>query len=84
MMHSAHSFLRRLGADRGDHDESAPRPSGLPPDVPAREPDEQPKRGPDGPRTPYPVDDPGVADPAGPGSEPDYLPGRPPEPPQRM
>ncbi|KAA2237226.1 hypothetical protein [Salinarimonas soli] len=36
-------------------------------------PDGTPDR-PTGPRTPYPVNDPGIADPAGPGSEPDYLP----------
>jgi hypothetical protein len=43
---------------------------------------EQPKQpledlelGPEGPRTPYPVDQP--IDPTGPGSEPDYFPGKP-------
>jgi hypothetical protein len=35
---------------------------------------ERPKPGPAGPRTPYPVNDPGFADPRKPGSEPDYVP----------
>jgi hypothetical protein len=39
-----------------------------------------PDIGPSGPRTPYPVDDPGITDPKGPGSEPDYLPGAPKDP----
>jgi hypothetical protein len=54
-----------------------PLPGGiLPTDAPQPvEPDETPDVGPTGPRTPYPVDDPGVGDPTGPGSEPDYLPG---------
>ena len=34
-----------------------------------------PERGPKGPRTPYPVDEP--VDPKGPGAEPDYFPGKP-------
>jgi hypothetical protein len=38
-------------------------------------PDETPKPGPKGPRTPYPVDDPGITD--LPGQEPDYIPGTP-------
>jgi hypothetical protein len=46
----------------------------LPPD-----PDDVPQPGPNGPRTPYPVDDPPL-DPRGPGSEPDYLPGVPTDP----
>jgi hypothetical protein len=33
-------------------------------------PDEKPRPGPAGPRTPYPVNDPGFADPNKPGSEP--------------
>jgi len=37
-------------------------------------PDENPRPGPRGPRTPYPVNDPGIADPDKPGSEPDYIP----------
>jgi hypothetical protein len=37
-------------------------------------PAEAPRPGPEGPRTPYPVNDPGIGDPTGPGSEPDYLP----------
>ena len=52
--------------------EPDPPPSPEPP-----EPDEQPVPGSRGPRTPYPVNDPGIIDPARPGSEPDYLPGRP-------
>lgn len=44
-----------------------------------KEPGEGPRPGhgpePNGPRTPYPVDDP--VDPHGPGSEPDYFPGKP-------
>jgi hypothetical protein len=47
-------------------------------------PDEQPDIGPTGPRTPYPVNDPGIDEPAGPGSEPDYLPGGPTDPGVRM
>lgn len=45
--------------------------------VPRPPPDERPVQGPYGPRTPYPVDAPGNADPQGPGSEPDYIPGSP-------
>lgn len=56
-----------------------PRPS---PDRPA--PDRAPRPGPSGPRTPYPVDDPGVVDPRGPGSEPDVFPGRPLDPGTRI
>lgn len=48
------------------------------------EPDEGTIKGPDGPRTPYPVDDPGIADPKGPGSQPDFIPGVPIEAPPRM
>lgn len=59
-----------------------PLPGGhIPGEVPpAPEPDEMPDTGPTGPRTPYPVSDPGISDPAGPGSEPDYLPGMPTNP----
>ena len=46
---------------------TAPRP------IPGR-PDEAPRPGPAGPRTPYPVNDPGFADPNKHGSEPDYIP----------
>ena len=38
--------------------------------------DDRPARAP-GRRQPYPVNDPGIADPDRPGSEPDYDPGRP-------
>ncbi|GJD94702.1 hypothetical protein [Methylobacterium iners] len=62
-----------------------PLPGGIPGDLPPTpQPDEQPEIGPTGPRTPYPVNDPGVVDPAGPGSEPDYLPGAPTDPGVRM
>ena len=59
-----------------------PAPGGnIPSDVPPRPiPDEPPDIGPTEPRTPYPVNDPGVMDPKGPGSEPDYLPGNPTDP----
>lgn len=51
----------------------------VPPDAPATvPPDERPVDGPAGPRTPYPVNDPGIADPdRQPGSAPDVIPGRP-------
>jgi hypothetical protein len=52
-------------------------PSEVPPNPP---PDEMPDIGPSGPRTPYPVNEPGINDPKGPGSEPDYLPGTPENP----
>lgn len=61
----------------------SPVPTIPPPDDPipgGRLPDEQPEIGPLGPRTPYPVNDPGLSDPRGPGSEPDYLPGQPSDP----
>jgi len=58
-----------------------PSPGGnIPSEVPPRTPDETPDIGPGGPRTPYPVNDPGISEPTGPGSEPDYLPGRPTSP----
>jgi hypothetical protein len=59
-----------------------PVPGGnIPTEIPpTRSPDEQPDVGPSGPRTPYPVNDPGITDPGGPGSEPDYLPGNPTNP----
>jgi hypothetical protein len=41
-------------------------------------PGQPPVPGPKGPRTPYPVDDPGISD--LPGSEPDYVPGTPVQP----
>ena len=60
---------------------SDPIPGGnIPPEVHPSEPDELPDTGPTGPRTPYPVNDPGISDPVGPGSEPDYLPGSPTNP----
>lgn len=58
-----------------------PVPGGnIPTEVPPTAPDELPDIGPTGPRSPYPVNDPGIGDPSGPGSEPDYLPGRPTSP----
>lgn len=59
-----------------------PTPGGYEPTVvpPAPDPKEPPDTGPSGPRTPYPVNDPGIGEPRGPGSEPDYLPGTPTDP----
>lgn len=55
-----------------------PSPGGnIPSEVPPAGPDERPDIGPSGPRSPYPVNDPGISEPKGPGSEPDYLPGTP-------
>lgn len=51
-----------------------PMPGG---NIPTEVPPAGPDIGPSGPRTPYPVNDPGVGEPTGPGSEPDYLPGTP-------
>jgi hypothetical protein len=49
----------------------APRPE----ELPGKMPDELPVRGPQGPRTPYPATDAGIAD--LPGAEPDLNPGGP-------
>ena len=58
-----------------------PIPGGnIPTEVPPGNPDEVPDIGPTGPRTPYPVSDPGISEPTGPGSSPDYLPGSPTSP----
>jgi hypothetical protein len=46
--------------------------------LPRPENDNRPEPKPAGPRTPYPVEDPGVED--QPGSEPDLVPGPPPQP----
>jgi len=62
---------------QGGRPDNDPIPGRVPTEVPPRQPDELPDIGPTGPRTPYPVNDPGIGDPIGPGSEPDYLPGRP-------
>jgi hypothetical protein len=61
---------------------SDPMPGGnIPSEVPPPPiPDEMPDIGPTGPRTPYPVNDPGISEPKGPGSEPDYLRGTPTNP----
>lgn len=69
-------------ANRAPKPRPEPAPGGqIPGEVPpAPEPDEPPDLGPTGPRTPYPVNDPGIGEPAGPGSEPDYLPGTPTDP----
>jgi hypothetical protein len=56
-----------IALDAGSVAPTPPRP------IPER-PDEAPLPGPGGPRTPYPVNDPGIADPGKPGSEPDYMP----------
>ena len=62
-----------------------PLPGGrLPGEEPPAPDDEMPDIGPTGPRTPYPVSDPGISDPVGPGSEPDYLPGGPTNPGTRL
>lgn len=58
-----------------------PTPGDLPP---PSQPDELPDIGPTGPRTPYPVNDPGIDEPGGPGSEPDVFPGSPTDPGVRM
>lgn len=55
-----------------------PRPGETPGQSPY--PDQRPVPGPLGPRTPYPVDDPGIADPTGPGADPDYIPATPAQP----
>ncbi|HVV92286.1 MAG TPA: hypothetical protein VHD15_02595 [Hyphomicrobiales bacterium] len=66
-------------------DRDEPRTPGSKPKTPTPpRPDRTPRPGPDGPRTPYPVNDPGVADPRGPGSEPDLFPGRPLDPGTRI
>ena len=45
-----------------------PLPGGIPGDLPVPPPpDEQPDIGPTGPRTPYPVNDPGIDEPTDPG-----------------
>jgi hypothetical protein len=56
----------------------ARNPAPVPPTKPGPDPDEAPVPGPKGPRTPYPVDDPGVID--QPGADPDYIPGTPVQP----
>jgi hypothetical protein len=61
-----------------------PVPDVPPAEAPPGAPDEVPDVGPTGPRTPYPVNDPGFSEPAGPGSEPGYLPGTPTDPDTRM
>lgn len=68
-------------APRPGNPDREPIPGGnLPTEVPPGNPDEMPDVGPTGPRTPYPVNDPGISEPTGPGSSPDYLPGRPTSP----
>ncbi len=51
------------------------QPPNPPQELPGQLPDEVPVRGPSGPQTPYPVNDPGITD--LPGSEPDVIPGSP-------
>jgi hypothetical protein len=58
--------------------------STIPQPIPGR-PEETPRHGPEGPRRPYPVNDPGIADPDNkPGSEPDYIPPQSPAQPPQM
>ncbi|EJW11139.1 hypothetical protein A33M_3400 [Rhodovulum sp. PH10] len=52
--------------------------------LPEPKPDREPVPGPAGPRTPYPVNDPGIAQPDKPGAEPDYVPPTPPGGPGQM
>jgi hypothetical protein len=61
------SDASRLAKGRNQAMSTAPRPS-------HDRPDEKPHPGPAGPRTPYPVNGPGFADPSKPGAEPDYIP----------
>ena len=49
--------------------------------TPSPRPDEKPVPGPNGPRTPYPVNKPPVPEP---GTEPDFIPGTPNNPPAQM
>jgi hypothetical protein len=56
-----------IALDAGSSIPTPPQP------IPDR-PDQAPLPSPRGPRTPYPVNDPGIADPGKPGSEPDYIP----------
>jgi hypothetical protein len=81
MRSQSRSMLLESGAGRGINE---PTPGGhIPSDVPPpprHDPDEPPDQGPTGPRTPDPIEDPGINDPRGPGSEPDYLPGGPSNP----
>ena len=58
------------------------KPTSVPEVKPPPDMDEEPVKGPAGPRTPYPVESPGLTD--RPGSMPDYLPGGPLEPPGKM
>ncbi len=68
-------------ANPGMPDPTLPQPGGgVPTEMPPSAPDDIPDIGPTGPRTPYPVNDPGIGEPSGPGSEPDYLPGAPTSP----
>ncbi len=68
-------------APRPTNPDREPIPGGnIPTEIPPIAPDELPDIGPTGPRTPYPVNDPGISDPIGPGSAPDYLPGQPTSP----
>ncbi len=70
-----------MPAPRPSDPSQEPIPGGnIPTEVPPVDPDEMPDIGPTGPRSPYPVNDPGIGDRRGPGSEPDYLPGRPSSP----
>lgn len=79
--HVQDQTTRASPAPRPPDPSQEPIPGGnIPTEVPPRQPDELPDTGPTGPRTPYPVNDPGITEPGGPGSEPDYLPGKPSSP----
>jgi hypothetical protein len=77
---------RLAGRHRPENPAHEPEPGGrLPGEAPGTpDRDAPPDQGPSGPRSPYPVDDPGISDPTGPGSEPDYLPGAPTNPSTRF
>lgn len=61
-----------IPSDAGSGDPDGPGRS-----VPAPDADAVPTRGPTGPRTPYPVNDPAITEPRRqPGSDPDVIPGR--------
>ena len=78
---SGDGFRAGPGSPRPANPDHEPIPGGnIPTELPPTPPDEMPDTGPTGPRTPYPVNDPGISEPTGPGSEPDYLPGKPTSP----
>ena len=81
LRNSGRSPVAASPAPRPGNPNHEPIPGGnIPTELPPGSPDGLPDTGPTGPRTPYPVNDPGIVDPGGPGSEPDYLPGKPTSP----